>query len=56
MKIKFNDMVVEKLNLLVNKEYEVIRTETERDDLFYIVLDETGKEQGIIDMLVEEIE
>lgn len=56
MKIKFNDKVVETLNLLLNKEYEVIRTETENDDLFYIVINEKGNEESVIDLLVEEVE
>ena len=56
MKIKLLDKVLENLVLDINKEYEVIETETIRDDMYYIIANENGKEVGIHELLAEEVD
>ena len=55
MKIKLLDKVLENLVLDINKEYNVIETETIRDDVYYTVVNENGKKVGIHELLVEQI-
>lgn len=56
IKIIIMDKVAELINLKTDKPYEVIRIETIGDDTFFIVLDEEGKEQSVIDMIAIELE
>jgi hypothetical protein len=55
MKIKLLDEFLKIYYLDVNKEYEVIRTETKRDDLYYVVIDEKGIEVAVHELLAREI-
>lgn len=55
MKIELLDEVLEQDDLDVKKYYEVIRTENVRDDLYYIVINEKGKETEIHELLAKEI-
>jgi len=49
MKVKVDNDIFP--NIIRNQEYDIIRTEEIGDDLFYIVVGEDGKEEGIIDMV-----
>jgi len=49
MKVKVDNDIFP--NIIRNQEYDVIRTEEIGDDLFYIVVGEDRKEEGIIDMV-----
>lgn len=56
LKIRLLDKVLEGNCLDTNKIYEVIRTETNReDDLYYIVINEEGKEVAVHELLAEEV-
>lgn len=55
MKIKLMDNVLEQDGLDLKNEYEVIKTETVRDDLYYIVINETGKEIEVHELLAKKI-
>lgn len=55
MKIVLLDAVMENEKIEMNKQYEVVRTETVRDDLYYIVINVDGKEVGVHELLAVEI-
>lgn len=55
MKVKLLDEVLKHDHLDIEKEYEVIRTEEIRDDLYYIVLNERNEEVGVHELLAKEI-
>lgn len=51
MKIKLLDEVLKNDDLDISKEYEVIRTLSEEDDLYFVVINEKGKEVGVHEMV-----
>lgn len=55
MKVMTPEESVTIYNIIPNKEYDVIRTEIIGDDMFYIIIDETGNENALIDMLAIEV-
>lgn len=55
MKIQLLDKVLEIYGLDINKEYNVIRTETIQDDLYYIIINNKNKEVGVHELLAKEI-
>lgn len=42
-------------NIIPNKVYDVVRTEIIGDDGLYIIIDETGNEYALIDMLAVDV-
>lgn len=55
MKIKLFDEVLAGLGLDINKIYEVVSTEIEDDDLYYIVKNEKNEYVDIHELLAEVI-
>lgn len=55
MQIKLLDQVLEQDGLNIEKTYPVVRTETMRDDLFYVVENEMGMEVHVHELLAKEI-
>ncbi|MEK3956092.1 hypothetical protein [Psychrobacillus sp. FSL K6-1464] len=53
--IKLLDDVLKIDDLDMSKTYEVIRTKIERDDLYYIVINEKGGEVAVHELLASEI-
>lgn len=54
--IQIADEVLVKEGFLLNKKYEVIRIEKDKeDDIYFIVEDENGKQQGLHELVVYEI-
>lgn len=55
MNIKLLDEVVKNDDLDISKKYEVARTEVVQDDLYYVVINEKGKEVSVHELLAREI-
>lgn len=51
MKIELLDEVLENDDLDLNKEYEVVGTINEQDDLYYIVINEKGREVSVHELI-----
>lgn len=54
LKIELLDKVLELEGLELNRHYGVIRSVTMQDDLFYVVINESGKEVKVHELLVRE--
>ena len=55
MKIKLLDNVLEQDDLNINRHYEVIRAKNVRDDMYYIVINDNGKETAVHELLVSKV-
>lgn len=55
MKIELLDEVSKHDYLDINKEYEAVRVEYERDDMYYIIKNQLNKEIAIHELLAKEI-
>lgn len=55
MKIQIIDDVLTYADLNMDKEYEVLRTETVGEHVFYVVLNENGDEYGVEHKLAKEL-
>lgn len=55
MRIELLDNVVETDGLDITKTYEVLRTETVRDDLYYMVQNDAGIEVAVHELVAKEM-
>lgn len=55
MKIKILDNVLRHKGLTVGKEYTVINTIVDKDDVFYVVKNDKGEKVNVIEGLVKEL-